>query len=72
MTILRMTNLIILNTDHLSTTDTFVPQNVQILVSLVIRGRYVPSFWTVNLEFADKKAIFDWKIVIFSIFVNAI
>ncbi len=33
-------------------------------VSLVIRGRYVPSFWTKSLEFADKKSIFDWKIVI--------
>jgi hypothetical protein len=33
-------------------------------VSLVIRGRYVPSFWTANLEFTDKKSIFDWKIAI--------
>jgi hypothetical protein len=32
-------------------------------VSLVILGRYVPSFWTVNLEFADEKLIFNWKIV---------
>ncbi len=31
--------------------------NVQ--VSLVIRGKYVLSFWTANLEFADKKSIFD-------------
>jgi hypothetical protein len=28
-------------------------------VSLVIRGRYVLSFWTANPEFADKKSIFD-------------
>ncbi len=35
-----------------------------IQVSLVIRGRNVPSFWTANLEFADKKSIFDWKSVI--------
>jgi hypothetical protein len=41
------------------TTDNFAVQ-----VSLVIRGRYVLSFWTANLEFADKKSIFDWKIVI--------
>ena len=27
-------------------------------VSLVIRGRYVPSFWTANPEFAVKKSIF--------------
>jgi len=27
-------------------------------VSLVIRGRYIPSFWTANPEFADKKSIF--------------
>ncbi len=33
-------------------------------VSLLIRGRYVPSFWTANLEFASKKSIFDWKSVI--------
>jgi hypothetical protein len=30
-------------------------------VSLGIRGRYVPLFWTVNTEFADKKTYFDWK-----------
>ncbi len=34
----------------------------EIQVSLLIRGRYVP--WTVNLEFADKKAGFDWHFVI--------
>ena len=28
-------------------------------VSLVIRDRYVLSFWTLNPEFADKKSIFD-------------
>ncbi len=33
-------------------------------VSLVIRGRYVPLFWTVNLEFADNKSILDLKVVI--------
>ncbi len=33
-----------------------------------IRGRYGPTFWTVNLEFADKKSIFDLKIVIFHTF----
>ena len=31
----------------------------QLQVSLVICGLYVPSFWTANLEFADKKYIFD-------------
>jgi len=30
-----------------------------IQVSLFIRGRYVPSFWTENPEFEDKKSIFD-------------
>jgi hypothetical protein len=33
----------------------------QIQVSLVIRGRYVPLFWTANTEFADKKTHFDYK-----------
>jgi hypothetical protein len=28
--------------------------NEKTQVSLVIRGRYVPLFWTVNTEFADK------------------
>ncbi len=32
---------------------------IYVQVSLVIRGRYVPSFWTANPEFADKKSIFD-------------
>jgi hypothetical protein len=31
--------------------------------SLCIHGRYVPSFLTMNLEFGDKKSIFDWKII---------
>ncbi len=39
-------------------------------VSLEIRGRYVPSFWTANPEFTDKKSIFNQKIVIFHNFVN--
>ncbi len=39
-------------------------------VSLVICGRYIPSFWTANLEFEDKKSIFDWKIVILGHFLN--
>ncbi len=30
-----------------------------IQASLVIRGRYVPLFWTANTEFADKKTHFD-------------
>ena len=34
-------------------------------VSLVIHSRYIPSFWTANPEFEDKKSIFDQKIVIF-------
>ena len=42
----------------------------EIQVSLVIRGRYIPSFWTANLEFADKKSIFDWKSVILGHFSN--
>ena len=32
-------------------------RNVQ--VSLFLRGRYVPRFWTVNTEFAYKKAKYD-------------
>jgi hypothetical protein len=28
-------------------------------VSLIIRGIYVPVFWTANTEFADKKTHFD-------------
>ena len=40
----------------------------ELQVSLVIRGRYVPSFWIVNLEFAHKMSIFDQKIVIFDHF----
>ena len=28
-------------------------------VSLVIRGSYVPSFWTANPDFACKKPIID-------------
>jgi len=38
-----------------------IPRITKVLyvqVSLVIRGRYVPSFWTANPEFADKKSIF--------------
>ncbi len=42
----------------------------EVQVTLVIRGRYVTSFWTANLEFADKKSIFDWKIVILGHFSN--
>jgi len=34
-------------------------------VSLFIYGRYVPSLWTKNPEFTDKKSTFDYKIVIF-------
>jgi hypothetical protein len=34
----------------------------EIQVSLVIRGRYVPSFWTANLEFADNKSILTGKV----------
>ncbi len=30
-------------------------ENFKIQASLVIRGRYVPVFWTSNIEFADKK-----------------
>jgi hypothetical protein len=43
---------------------------IEVQVSLVIRGRYVPSFWTANLEFADYKSMFDWKIVILGHFSN--
>ncbi len=32
---------------------------LHIQASLVIRGRYVPVFWTANTEFADKKTHFD-------------
>ncbi len=38
--------------------------------SLVIRGRYVPSFWIANLESADKKTIFGWKLSFRIIFSN--
>jgi hypothetical protein len=31
-------------------------------VSLVIRGRYVPLFWTANTKFADKRTHFDSKL----------
>ncbi len=41
---------------------------ILVQVSLVIRGRYVLSFWTANLEFAVKKSIFDWKSVILGLF----
>ncbi len=47
-------------------------RNFLVQVSLVICGRYVPSFWTVNLEFTDKKCIFYWKIVILNNFARAI
>ena len=33
----------------------------RVQVGLVIRGRYVPLFWTANTKFADKKTHFDWK-----------
>jgi hypothetical protein len=33
-------------------------------------SRYVQSFWTVNLEFADNKSIFDQKIVILTTFCH--
>ena len=39
-------------------------------VSLVIFGRYVPSFWTGNPEFAYKKSIFVKKIVIFKMLIS--
>jgi hypothetical protein len=29
----------------------------KIPVSFVIFGRYIPSFWTANLEFADKEFV---------------
>jgi hypothetical protein len=41
-----------------------INEKIDIQVSLVIRGRFFPSFWTSNLEFADKKCLFDYKIVI--------
>jgi hypothetical protein len=50
----------------------FGPCFIVIQVSLVISGRYVLSFWTANLEFADKKSIFDWKSVILGHFSNEI
>ncbi len=39
-------------------------------VSLVIRPRYVPSILSVNLKFADKKSLVEWKITIWTIFPN--
>jgi len=33
----------------------------EVHVSLVIRGTYVPLFWTSNNEFEDKKTHFDQK-----------
>ena len=36
-----------------------VDRNLLIQVSIVIRGRYVTSFWTANTELADKNSIFD-------------
>jgi hypothetical protein len=41
---------------------------MKIQVSLVICGGYIPSFWTANLKFEDKKSIFDWQIVILAYF----
>ena len=41
-----------------------VYQGFRLQVSLVIRSKYVLPFSTANLEFADKKSIFDQKIVI--------
>ena len=32
---------------------------ISLHVYLIIHGRYVPSFWTANPEFEDKKSIFD-------------
>ncbi len=37
---------------------------VEIQLGLVIRGRFVPLYWTSNTEFADKKANFHWKLYI--------
>ncbi len=41
-----------------------------IQVSLVIRGRYVPLFWTTIAEFADKKTHFDQKFDILNQFLK--
>jgi hypothetical protein len=41
-----------------------IPGTPCILVQapLIICGKYVPLFWTVNLEFKNERSIFDWKI----------
>ncbi len=39
-------------------------------VSLKIRGRYVPSFWTENSEFALKSPFLTRKLLIWTTFPN--
>jgi hypothetical protein len=41
-----------------------MPYVFDVQASLTLRGRYVPSFWTTNIAFADKKSIFDRKMFI--------
>ncbi len=48
----------------------FVQPSLTVQVSLVIRGRYVPLFWTANTEFADKKTQFDMKFGIVNQFLK--
>jgi len=38
-----------------------IKSRFQLQENLVIRGRYVPLFWTANTEFAEKKTHFDYK-----------
>ena len=39
-----------------------VEKMLKVQVSITIIGRYVPSFWTSNPEFEDKKSIFTRKL----------
>ncbi len=41
---------------------------IWVQVSLVIRVRYVPSFWTTNLEFADKNPFLTGQLSFWNIF----
>jgi hypothetical protein len=43
----------------------------KVQVSLVIRGTYVSSFWSANLDFEDKKSLFDQKIIILDYFFRS-
>ncbi len=43
---------------------------IDIQVSLVISGRYVPSFWTANLEFVIKRPFLTGKLSFLSMWIS--